>query len=136
MEDQYGLAVTISGGGSEPWVFTRSDSITIRRDGGESQAVAEAAALAVFNAHAPAGTALPAIPDPVSFGAAVFQDAAISLAIRLQLMPWIPVLQQQLSDPTLIAAGWADLVAGLPIGAGDRSAIAAHAAAYNVPGIT
>lgn len=137
MDDQWGNAIVAAGGGSAPWVFTReADGLVVSFPGTMDSAAAQAAAVRAFNGMAPSGTVLPATPDPFGFGTAVFQDQGITLAVRMTLMPWIAILAQQLGNPELIAAGWDDLVAGVPIGSSDHSLIAAHATAYAIPGIT
>jgi hypothetical protein len=75
------------------------------------------------------------IPDPTGFGNAIFVDASIPIATRLQLMPWIPVLTTQIGNVALITLGWSELVAALAISADTQSTIHAYALQYAIPGI-
>jgi hypothetical protein len=80
----------------------------------------------------------PVVPDPAGFGLAILYDPTIAVATKNAVLPWIKLLQDQLAVGATgpIAAGWNDLVTGLPISVADHQAIVGYATAHHIPGIS
>ena len=77
-------------------------------------------------------------PDPNGFGAAVMGDSSITLSVRLLVASWVPALALalQAGNAALVSTTWSDLVTQYTISVADHSAVAAHASACGVPGIS
>lgn len=76
--------------------------------------------------------------DPAAFALAVLSDPAITAATRLVVASWEPSLTVAIAagNTAVISQVWALLVSQYSISADDRSAVAAIASAYSVPGIS
>jgi hypothetical protein len=129
MTDKFGLTITVTGGGSSPWTYTRSDGQVFAFPASMPQQETDAWAIASFAGFDPA------TPDVGGFGTAIFQDPTLSLALKLELVQWMPLLQQNVANVVFISAAWAGLIASLSISSGNQATIAAYAAQFNIPGI-
>lgn len=136
--DQNGLTLTVAGGGTAVWTFTRSDGAQFSQPASLSQSDAEANALSTSAAMPPtsdtaAPTPVPALGD---FATAVEASSAAA-ATKLLVLNWIPSLQLaiQADNTTLITSTWTALVSANSISTADASTIAALANTCNIPGI-
>lgn len=137
MVDQYGLTITITGGGDSPWVFTRSDGLVVQRDGDMSQAAASASALVTFDGLAPAGWSPPTQPDVNSFVKAVVASS-VANAVKAYATANLYALTVaiEVGNTDQIAAMWALCVSEYSVSSDDQATVAALATEYGIPGIT
>lgn len=77
-------------------------------------------------------------PDTPGFAAAVVASSAITQATKLLVANWEPALANAIAagNTTLVSQVWSMLITANSIVSSDTSAVAALAAAFNVPGIT